>query len=126
MANRTQHAMLVVEDDPIVRFDLTEILRNAGFSTFEAGTAPEAIAILEKHSEIRAVFTDIEMPGTMDGLALAHYVRYRWPPTIIVISSGQIRPAPEHLPVEANFLSKPYHRDELSRICHGIERRLAS
>ncbi len=118
--------MLVVEDDPIVRFDLTEILRNAGFATFEAGTAPEAIAILEKHSEIRAVFTDIEMPGTMDGLALAHHVRYRWPPTIIVISSGQIRPAPEHLPVEAKFLSKPYHRDELSRICHGIERRLAS
>jgi CheY-like chemotaxis protein len=85
-------AVLIVEDEALVRIDLVEALQEAGFKTFEANNAAEAIAIMETNSEIRVVFTDIEMPGTMDGLALSHYVRRRWPPTIIVISSGRHRP----------------------------------
>lgn len=124
MPEKIQYAALVVEDDPIVRLDLAETLRTAGFAVHEADTAKSAIKLLEDNKDIRVVFTDIEMPGTMDGLALAHYVRHRWPPTIIVISSGQIRPLPELLPSEANFLSKPYHYEELGRLCRGIEERL--
>ena len=76
---KTWIAVLVVEDDAIVRFDLAQTLEAAGYKTFEAADATQAIAILEANSEIRVVFTDIQMPGSMDGLALSHYVRKRWP-----------------------------------------------
>lgn len=125
MPESSQFAALVVEDDPLVRLDLAETLRTSGFDdVYEAGNAADAIKLLEGDKHIRVVFTDIEMPGTMDGLALAHYVRHRWPPTIIVISSGQIRPMQELMPSEASFLSKPYHHEELNRMCRGIGERL--
>ena len=74
---------LVVEDEALVRLDLAESLQAAGYKTVEAASADEAIAVLQSNSDIRVVFTDIQMPGAMDGLALSHYVRKRWPPTII-------------------------------------------
>lgn len=126
MARESQFNVLVVEDDFLVRLDLVETLQRSGFKTFEAGTAPDAIALLEQQPEIRVVFTDIEMPGTMDGLALAHYVRFRWPPTLIVISSGQLRPTKELLPAEVDFLAKPYHGNEIARLCKTLEKRLTS
>src|SRR5688572_5865336 len=89
-----QRAVLVVEDEPLVRLDLATRLADAGYLIFEASYAAEAIGILERHPQIRVVFTDIQMPGDMDGLALAHYVRHRWPPTIIVVSSGRVQPGP--------------------------------
>ena len=98
----------MVEDDPIVRFDLAQTLEAAGYKTFEAADAAQAIAILEVDSETRVVFTDIQMPGTMDGLALSHYVRSRWPPTIIVVSSGRCSPAKDEMPTDAVFVGKPY------------------
>lgn len=126
MALKEQFTVLVVEDDLLVRLDLVETLQRAGYRTYEAGTARDAISLLEKHEEIRVVFTDIEMPGTMDGLALAHYVRFRWPPTIIVISSGQLRPTQELLPSEVDFLAKPYHARELERVFEDIGKRLTA
>ena len=63
-----------------------------GFTMYEAGNAEEAIPLLELHDDIRAMFTDINMPGSMDGLKLAHYVRGRWPPIKLIITSGQARP----------------------------------
>ena len=116
MASEEKFTVLVVEDELLVRLDLVETLQRAGYCTYEAGTAREAISLLEQHAEIRVVFTDIEMPGTMDGLALAHYVRFRWPPTIIVISSGQLRPTQELLPSQVDFLAKPYR----ARIGAGV------
>ena len=71
-----------------------------GFTVYEAGNADEAIALLELHGDIRAVFTDIHMPGSMDGLKLAHYVRGRWPPVKFIITSGQARPLVEDMPLE--------------------------
>ena len=94
----TWTAALVVEDDALVRFDLAQTLEAEGFKTFEAADAEEAIAVLEANSEIKVVFTDIQMPGTMDGLALSHYVRKRWPPTIIVVSSGHHSPSKDEMP----------------------------
>ena len=85
-------ASLVVEDDALVRFDLAQTLEAEGYKTFEAAGAAEAITILKANPEISVVFTDIQMPGTMDGLALSRYVRERWPPTIIVVSSGRCSP----------------------------------
>ena len=90
---RESISVLVVEDELLVRMGIVDDLEEAGFKTVEAGSASDAIRVLETRSDIRVVFTDIEMPGTMDGLALSHYVRHRWPPTIIVISSGKRRPS---------------------------------
>jgi len=114
----------VVEDDLIVRMDIVDSLEEAGFKSVEVGSATKAISVLESRSDIRVIFTDIEMPGTMDGLALSHYVRHRWPPTIIVISSGKRRPSPDELPANVEFISKPYHSTKLANVLLGIKRQL--
>lgn len=99
--------ILIVDDEPLVRMDLVEMAQDAGFETVEASDASHALTILGSRSDIRAVFTDIRMPGEMDGLALAHVVRDRWPPTVIVICSGNKRPNDDELPENVVFLSKP-------------------
>ncbi|CAN1724226.1 protein of unknown function [Hyphomicrobium sp. 1Nfss2.1] len=111
---------LVVEDEALVRFELAQTLQAEGYVTFEAADAAEAIAVLEAHTEIRVVFTDIQMPGTMDGLALSLYVRKRWPPTIIVVSSGQCSPQENQMASGARFLSKPYIPQALVTVLHDI------
>jgi two-component system, response regulator PdtaR len=118
-------AALVVEDDPLVRFDVAQSLEAEGYQTFEAGDAAEAIAVMEANSQIRVVFTDIQMPGTMDGLALSHYVRKRWPPTIIVVSSGQCSPREDEMASGARFLPKPYIPQALISVLHDIRQQLA-
>ena len=122
MAN---HAALVVEDEALVRLDLATTLEYAGYLIFEASSAAEAIDVLERHPEIRVVFTDIQMPGDMDGLALARYVRNRWPPTIIVVSSGRVQPGLGEMPDDVSFLGKPYETSKLQVILDGVAARLA-
>ncbi len=117
-------AALVVEDDALVRFDLAQTLEAEGYKTFEAADAAEAIALLETNSEIRIVFTDIQMPGTMDGLALSRYVRKRWPPTIIVVSSGHCAPSKDELASGALFVPKPYVPEVLTKVLHDIRQQL--
>ena len=120
-----KYAVLVVEDEALVRLDLVKTLEGAGYQTFEAASAATAIGILERHPEIRVVFTDIQMPGTMDGLELARYVRERWPPTIIVISSGKVAPKTEEMPDDVAFLPKPYQERMLSKVLADVASRLA-
>lgn len=119
-----RNVALVVEDEALVRFDLAQSLEEVGYVTFEASNAADAISILEVHPEIRIVFTDIQMPGTMDGLALSQYVRKRWPPTIIVISSGRCSPRSDEMPIGAHFLTKPYSPHALSHVMQDISRQL--
>lgn len=101
-------AVLVVEDDPLIRMDAVSMIEDAGIAVLEASDADEAIGILESRSDITVVFTDIEMPGSMNGLKLAFAVRDRWPPVAIVIASGRVLPGPEEMPAEVIFLRKPY------------------
>lgn len=108
--------LLVVEDEILLRLDFAELAQAAGFETVEASTADEAIEILSVRDDVKVVFTDIRMPGTMDGIGLAHHVRDRWPPTIIVICSGNEPPPAESLPSKVRFVSKPFsgpHAEEL-------------
>jgi CheY-like chemotaxis protein len=91
--------------------DACDFVEQAGFAVFEARGADEAIRMLELHSEIRIVFTDIIIPGSMDGLKLAHYVRRRWPPVRLIVTSGQMEPSAEDMPVGSVFLGKPYQPD---------------
>ncbi len=70
--------------------------------------------MLELHGDIRAVFTDIHMPGSMDGLKLAHYVRGRWPPVKLIITSGRARPPTEDMPVGSGYVGKPYQLNKVA------------
>jgi len=110
----TQVSVLVVEDEPFIRLSAVGLLEAAGFKVYEAADADEAISILERVSDIWAIFTDIDMPGSMDGIRLAHAVRDRWPPVHIFITSGHRTPEEKELPDKALFFSKPY--DEASVI----------
>lgn len=106
-------AVLVVEDEPLMRMDIAGALEDGGFLVFEAANADEAIVILVDHAEIQALFTDIDMPGSMDGLKLAFVVRDRWPPIKIIVTSGHQSIREESLPVDGRFFSKPYDPEKI-------------
>lgn len=98
--------VLVVEDDAMIREIVKDELEDAGYTVVVASDADAAVAILEVRGDIRLVFTDIDMPGSMDGLKLAACVRDRWPPVHIIITTGKGRPA--MIPANALFIPKPY------------------
>lgn len=103
-----QAIVLIIEDEPIIRMAVADDFASAGFTVIEAPNADEALAILETQRPITAMFSDIDMPGSMDGLELAHLVRGRWPPVHIVLTSGHKKPQAEQLPDRVRFLPKPY------------------
>lgn len=106
-------SILVVEDEPLLRMDLVAILEDEGFNVLEASNATEAIEVLAQRSEIRLIVTDVDMPGGMDGVKLAAYVRDRWPPIKIIVVSGHHKVLMEDLPQDSRFFSKPYDRRRL-------------
>jgi CheY-like chemotaxis protein len=100
--------VLVVEDEPIQRLMAVTVVEDAGFEAIEASNAGEAIRILESRNDIRIVFTDIDMPGSMDGTELAACIRDRWPPVQIVVTSGYLAGTDVALPARSLFFPKPY------------------
>jgi CheY-like chemotaxis protein len=100
--------VLIVEDETLIRMNAIEMIEADGFDVVEAAGADDAILILEQRSDIRLIFTDIDMPGSMDGLKLAHFVKGRWPPIKIVATSGHAKVAERDLPEGSRFLAKPY------------------
>jgi CheY-like chemotaxis protein len=100
--------VLIVEDELLLRMDAADMIVGAGFEVIEAGNADQAIEILEARSDVTVVFTDIQMPGSMDGLRLARAVRGRWPPIKIVATSGRLHVEELDLPEGGRFLPKPY------------------
>jgi CheY-like chemotaxis protein len=107
--------VLVVEDDFLIRMHAAEMIADAGFDVVEAASADEAIAILEDRLDITVVFTDIQMPGSMDGLKLAAAIRGRWPPIKIVATSGFVNVRQDDLPGGGRFLPKPYSPEQIVR-----------
>ncbi|KJC41628.1 response regulator [Bradyrhizobium sp. LTSP857] len=105
--------VLIVEDEFLIRMDAVDMIRSAGFEAIEANNADEAIAILEHRSDITVVFTDVQMPGSMDGLKLAAAVRGRWPPVKIIATSGMARVDQVNLPSGGRFIPKPYSAREV-------------
>lgn len=126
MSENVKIAVLVVEDEALIRMDFVDQLRAAGYETHEAANSADAIAILELHPEIRAVFTDVQMPGDMDGLQFSHYVRKRWPPTVIVVCSAKELPSPDVLPSEASFVAKPFESSSLETMLSHVSAQLAA
>jgi CheY-like chemotaxis protein len=107
-SNKKQPVILIVEDDALIRMEASFIISDGEFDVIEAANADEAIEILEARRDITVVFTDIQMPGSMDGLKLAAAVRDRWPPILIVATSGHVSVGEDDLPDGARFLRKPY------------------
>jgi CheY-like chemotaxis protein len=99
-------AVLVVDDEPLIRMDLAATMEDAGFKVYEAANADRAIELLENRPDIYLLFTDVDMPGSMNGVELAHYARSYWPVKIIV-SSGYRKVETKDLPPGAIFLGKP-------------------
>src|SRR6202021_1307331 len=95
--------VLIVEDEMLLRIRAVDMVEDAGFTSVEAVDADEAVAILESRSDIALLFTDIQMPGSMDGLKLAHAVHKRWPPIKIILVSGQVNPSDAERPADRRF-----------------------
>lgn len=115
--------VLVVEDEPLVRMLAVDVVEEAGFEAIEAVNADQALELLDEQRDIRILFTDIDMPGSMDGLALAAAVHERWKQIHIIVVSGKQRPASAELPDHGIFFSKPY---DVAKICRTMQGMLAA
>lgn len=111
--------VLVVEDEAIIRMSAVSLVEDQGFDVLEASSADEAVGILEAHPEIRVVFTDIQMAGSMDGLLIA-YAHRRWPPLQFIVVSGEKSPTLIEMPEGSRFFSKPYDVPLVSQTLHEM------
>ena len=105
--------ILVVEDEMLLRMRAVDMVEDAGYTSVEAVDADEAVAILESRSDIALIMTDIQMPGSMDGLKLAHTVHDRWPPIRIILVSGQLKLSAAEIPADSRFFGKPLEAAEM-------------
>src|SRR6188508_787497 len=105
--------VLVVEDEMVLRLRAVDIVEDAGFNAVEAVNADEALSIRESRSDISLLFSDIQMPGTMDGLKLAHAVHDRWPSIKIILVSGQVKPTDADKPTDSRFFGKPIEVEQM-------------
>ena len=112
--------VLFVEDEPLILIDVLDSVERAGFQILGTHSADEAIKILEGRNDIRVVVTDIDIPGSMDGLKLAQAVRDRWPPIELIVASGKYNLRDEDLPVRGRFFSKPYDVSRLAQTLHEL------
>jgi CheY-like chemotaxis protein len=104
---RSLPIVLVVEDDIMLRMRAVDIVEDAGYVSVEAVDADEAFSVLQSRSDIALLFTDIQMPGPMDGLQLAHAVYERWPHLKIILVSGRLKLSSAQIPRESRFFGKP-------------------
>jgi CheY-like chemotaxis protein len=122
MGKQEQHrpVVLVVEDDELLLADAVEVVSQVGFEPVPAKNADDAIMILERRNDIRVIFTDVNMPGSIDGIKLAHIVRNRWPPIDIIVTSGFNLGTEHILPDRGIFFPKPYTPAQIASALHGF------
>ncbi|MBV9239016.1 MAG: response regulator [Xanthobacteraceae bacterium] len=108
VGNGNSAVVLVVEDEELARLIIADYLKDAGFIVLESSNAEDALALLETRTDVRAVVLDVVMPGTMDGIALAHRIYGRWPRIGLLVVSGRGPPKATQLPPGTGFLPKPY------------------
>ncbi len=105
--------VLIVEDEPLIMMNATDMVEDAGFEAITAVNADEAICALQSRDDIRVVFTDIDMPGSMDGLKLMRAVRRRWPPVQFIAASGHMKVNQSEVPAGGFFFIKPYRASQI-------------
>jgi CheY-like chemotaxis protein len=104
---------LVVEDEVLLRLHAAGLLEEQGFAVVEAANAAEALNVLQSRNDVRLLFTDIQMPGALDGMDLVREAHARWPRVLLVITSGRMKPPQAEIPDDGRFISKPYRAEEL-------------
>jgi CheY-like chemotaxis protein len=114
--------VLLVEDEPLVREFEIDVLQDAGFRVLEARSADEAFDMLRGRPDVRIVFTDVDMPGSLNGFEFSRLVRQGWPEVAILVSSGKMAPQAGDLPEGAAFIAKPYRPDDLVEQLHKLVR----
>jgi CheY-like chemotaxis protein len=112
--------ILVVEDEAIIRMGTVQMLEDAGYVVLEACNADVALKILKSRTDITAVFTDIEMPGSLNGLKLAHAIRDRWPPIHLIVASGLKAPTQDEFPKMGRFIRKPYAAKHVLKVLQEL------
>lgn len=112
--------VLLVEDEPLIRMEIADDLDDRGFEVIEAGNAHDAMLILESRSDIQVLFTDIEMPGRMNGLILAAQAHARWPSVKIIVSSGLSSVSSNDMPPDSRFMSKPHMPNSIAAAMFDI------
>jgi two-component system, response regulator PdtaR len=112
--------VLVVEDEGLVRDASVQQLTDAGYRVLEAESAEQAISILEAGAAVAVLFTDVNMPGELDGLDLARVVHQRWPAVRLIVTSGGGRVAPKDVPTDGRFLAKPYRLSQLTTLVEEL------
>lgn len=120
LSSPVKPVVLVVEDEPILRLHAVDIVEDAGFEVLEASNADEAIEILNARGDVRVVFTDIDMPGSMDGIRLAAAIRDRWPPIELILTSGHVKLGDSDIPERGLFFSKPYRTADIQHAISGF------
>lgn len=110
--------VLIVENEALIRMNAVQMVEDAGYTVLEASNADDAVEILKHREDIGAVFTDINMSGSICGLKLAHAIRRRWPPIHLIVTSGL--PAQSELPVGSRFLRKPYDNSSVISLLHEL------
>lgn len=123
MYSHPRPVVLLVEDDSLLRLFASDLLEEEGFEVVETGSADEALAWLDVRDDVRAIVTDIHMPGSLNGLELAHLVHRRWPGILVLLVSGVARPSAAELPEGGRFLAKPY---ESTTILHHLREMVTS
>lgn len=118
--NNGKPVVLVVEDSAIIRMGAVDLVLSAGYEVLEACNAEEAIRILELRDDIDLVFTDVQMPGTMDGIKLSHFIRNRWAPVKLIVASGAAILEESMLPSGSRFFSKPYDDHTITDAMAGL------
>ena len=113
-------SVLIVDDECLIRMHVVSVFEDAGCYAIEASSADEAIEKLDDHPSVKAVFTDIRMPGKSDGLDLAHYILSKRPSTVVIICSGNLLPLKSELPMGARFVAKPVQFDMLTDLAKEL------
>jgi CheY-like chemotaxis protein len=112
-AKDTSKVVLVVEDEPLIRMNTADIFEAAGYKVLEAPDADKALSLVQVRKDISVIVTDIDMPGSMDGLAMAQHVSRTFPGIGLILASGKVFPPERQLPVGARFFSKPFQEHEI-------------
>ncbi len=112
--------ILIVEDEALIRLSAVGMLQDAGFRMIEAVNSDQALELLEADSDIQLLFTDINMPGAIDGLALARQVHDRWPHIRIMVASARAMPQPDEMPAGCRYHQKPYSPDIVVKHCREL------